>query len=323
VTDLLALRGLVKIWSGQSAVDNVSLTIPPGEFHALLGPSGCGKTTTLRMVAGFELPTSGQILLNGRNLEKLPPWERPVSTVFQSYALFPHMTVAENIAFGPRRREMPGYQKRIEELVAMLRLEDKQQRLPAQLSGGEKQRVALARALVMQPELLLLDEPLSALDPRLRRSVRTELKAIQRSTGITFLMVTHDQEEALGLADRITVMNKGRVEQTGSPREIYLRPASPFVAEFLGRINWINGIGLRPESMKIVNGQPGPVQPPHNFPSLPAAVSSCTFLGNCLHVELALHNGEQAVAEVPEVDHEFRAGQNVLLWWDPADELRF
>ena len=237
---------------GQRAVNGIALSIPQGAFFSLVGPSGCGKTTTLRLIAGFEEPTSGDVLLNGKIVNRDKPYERNVTTVFQNYALFPHLTARGNIEFGLRRRRMQEIEKRVREVLALVSLGGKEDRRPAQLSGGEKQRVALARALVLQPDLLLLDEPLAALDPKLRKQMRVELKALQRRAGITFLLVTHDQEEALSMSDQLAVMNAGLIEQVGTPEDVYLRPRTKFVAGFLGAVNWINGIGVRPEAVRLL-----------------------------------------------------------------------
>jgi spermidine/putrescine transport system ATP-binding protein len=225
------------------AVEHVDLRIAEGEFFSLLGPSGCGKTTTLRMIAGFEEPTSGQILLHGRDMVGVPPYRRDVNMVFQQYALFPHMDVFENVAFGLRRKKVPKdeLRRRVTEALALVELEGREKRRPRQLSGGQQQRVALARALVNRPRALLLDEPLGALDLKLRQAMQLELKRIQREVGITFVYVTHDQEEALTMSDRLVVMNGGRIEQLGSPRELYERPGSRFVANFIGTSNIVTG----------------------------------------------------------------------------------
>jgi putative spermidine/putrescine transport system ATP-binding protein len=225
------------------AVDDVSLKISDGEFFSLLGPSGSGKTTSLRMIAGFDRPTSGQILLYGQDVSNLPPYERDVNTVFQDYALFPHMTVSENIAYGLMIKKVPKAerQNRVDETLDLVRLAGFANRKPNQLSGGQRQRVALARALINHPKVLLLDEPLGALDLKLRQQMQVELKAIQQRVGITFIFVTHDQEEALTMSDRIAVFNVGRVEQVGSPAEIYEHPQTPFVAGFVGVSNLISG----------------------------------------------------------------------------------
>ncbi len=225
------------------AVERVDLRIRRGEFFSMLGPSGCGKTTTLRMIAGFEVPTAGQILLDGEDVSAVPPNHRDVNMVFQSYALFPHMTVFENIAFGLRRKRVDKREvaTRVNEMLELVELTGREKRRPREMSGGQQQRVALARALVNHPRALLLDEPLGALDLKLRQSMQTELKRIQREVGITFVYVTHDQGEALTMSDRIAVMNGGRVEQLGTPREVYEQPASRFVAGFIGTSNIISG----------------------------------------------------------------------------------
>ncbi len=238
-------RGVTKIFGqgqdGVRALDDVSIAIRQNEFFTLLGPSGCGKTTLLRLIAGFEQPTSGEILLKGSPVEHLPPYRRAVNTVFQSYALFPHMTVAQNIAFGLEMRGSPKekVQGVVEEMLALVKMTGLGGRRPAQLSGGQQQRVALARALANHPDVLLLDEPLSALDLKLRQEMRSELKNLQRRTGITFIFVTHDQEEALTMSDRIAVMSKGKIQQLGSPIGIYEQPVNRFVADFIGDTNFV------------------------------------------------------------------------------------
>ncbi len=226
------------------AVDDISLDIPDGEFFALLGPSGCGKTTTLRVIAGFEEPTSGELLLQGESMKGIPPFHRPVNTVFQDYALFPHMNVMQNVMFGLRMAKVPQAEarRRAEEALEMVRLPHVGGRKPRALSGGQRQRVALARALVNRPSVLLLDEPLGALDLKLRRAMQLELKQLQQQVGITFIYVTHDQEEALTMADRIAVMSEGEVLQVGRADEIYERPTSRFVADFIGETNFIEGV---------------------------------------------------------------------------------
>lgn len=229
--------------SGVVAVDRVSLQIYQGEFFSLLGPSGCGKTTTLRMIAGFEHPTAGEVRIEGRPMGNTPPFRRNVNTVFQNYALFPHMTVFENVAFGLRMKRVPRDEivRRVREALQLVRLSGFEERYPRQLSGGQQQRVALARALVNRPRVLLLDEPLGALDLKLRKEMQLELKHLQMTVGITFIYVTHDQEEALTMSDRIAVMNAGRVLQVGTPVEIYERPTSRFVADFIGESNFLPG----------------------------------------------------------------------------------
>jgi spermidine/putrescine transport system ATP-binding protein len=243
----IELVGVEKAFTGGGhdvrAVEHVDLRIAEGEFFSLLGPSGCGKTTTLRMIAGFEEPTGGQILLHGRDMVGVPPFRRDVNMVFQQYALFPHMDVFENVAFGLRRKKVPKGEiaRRVAESLALVELEGREKRRPRQLSGGQQQRVALARALVNRPRALLLDEPLGALDLKLRQAMQLELKRIQREVGITFVYVTHDQEEALTMSDRLVVMNAGRIEQLGSPRELYEHPATRFVANFIGTSNILTG----------------------------------------------------------------------------------
>ena len=247
--DLAAIElvGVEKAFTGGGhdvrAVEHVDLRIAEGEFFSMLGPSGCGKTTTLRMIAGFEEPTSGQILLHGRDMVGVPPFRRDVNMVFQQYALFPHMDVFENVAFGLRRKrvEKDEIRRRVAEALSLVELEGREKRKPRQLSGGQQQRVALARALVNRPRALLLDEPLGALDLKLRQAMQLELKRIQREVGITFVYVTHDQEEALTMSDRLVVMNAGRIEQLGSPRELYEHPATRFVANFIGTSNVLTG----------------------------------------------------------------------------------
>jgi putrescine transport system ATP-binding protein len=244
---VLTLEGLAKSFGAHRAVDNVSLTIGEGELFALLGPSGCGKTTLLRMIGGFETPDVGSVRLDGADITQVPPHRRPVNMMFQSYALFPHMTVAGNVGFGLQQEGIAkaAIRERVEELLALVQLDGLGGRKPDQLSGGQRQRVALARALAKRPKLLLLDEPLSALDRKLREETRAELIGLQRRLGISFVLVTHDQEEALALADRIAVMLHGRVAQLGPPAEVYAHPANRAVAEFLGGINLLEAVATR------------------------------------------------------------------------------
>ncbi|MEN9342442.1 MAG: hypothetical protein RIR24_29 [Actinomycetota bacterium] len=237
----LELVGIRKEFPGFTAIENLDLKIPAGEFFALLGPSGCGKTTTLRLVAGLEQPTKGQILIGGKDVTDTKAYQRPVNTVFQSYALFPHMSVLENVAFGLRQRKIDDVLTKAQKSLDLVELGHLAQRRPAQLSGGQQQRVALARALVNRPSLLLLDEPLGALDLKLRRQMQIELKAIQMEVGLTFLHVTHDQEEAMDMADTVAVMNKGHIEQMGAPEKLYDRPKTVFVSKFLGQSNLFVG----------------------------------------------------------------------------------
>ncbi|WP_111720702.1 ABC transporter ATP-binding protein [Homoserinimonas sp. OAct 916] len=247
----LELVGIQKRFPGFTAIEHLDLVIPAGSFFALLGPSGCGKTTTLRLVAGLEDPTRGSILIGGEDVTHRKPFQRPVNTVFQSYALFPHMTVLENVAFGLRRRKMAKPLELAQEALELVELEHLASRKPTQLSGGQQQRVALARAVVNRPALLLLDEPLGALDLKLRRQMQLELKSIQEEVGLTFLHVTHDQEEAMTMADTVAVMNKGRIEQLGAPEDLYELPHTAFVANFLGQSNLFTGPVLEATSHAI------------------------------------------------------------------------
>ena len=254
----LELVGIRKEFPGFTAIENLDLKIPAGEFFALLGPSGCGKTTTLRIVAGLEQPTKGKVLIGGKDVTETKPHERPVNTVFQSYALFPHMSVLENVAFGLKQRKISDPLEKAQAALEMVELSHLANRRPQQLSGGQQQRVALARALVNRPALLLLDEPLGALDLKLRRQMQVELKAIQMEVGLTFLHVTHDQEEAMDMADTVAVMNQGRIEQMGAPEALYDRPKTAFVAKFLGQSNIFVGEVVEENANTVVincNGQ--------------------------------------------------------------------
>ena len=300
------LSGLVKRYGDVTAVAGVDLEIADGEFFSMLGPSGSGKTTTLRMIAGFETPTEGSVVLGGRDVTKLAPFERDVNTVFQDYALFPHMTVGDNVAYGLVVRKVPKAerQKRVGDMLDLIRLAGYEKRKPGQLSGGQRQRVALARALVNRPRLLLLDEPLGALDLKLREEMQIELKAIQAEVGITFIYVTHDQEEALTMSDRIAVFNAGRIEQIGAPAEMYERPATRFVAGFVGTSNLISGdvaqaiIGrrgtftVRPE--KIHLGEPDAPSGGDEY-AAPGRIRSVVYLGSDTRYHVALDAGTELV----------------------------
>lgn len=313
---VLELRALTKHFPTHRAVNGVSLSLAHGEFFSLVGPSGCGKTTTLRLIAGFEEPTSGQLLLNGISVEGLPAYQRDVSTVFQNYALFPHLTVAQNVAFGLERR--PKINKRdiankTSQALELVHLTGKESRLPNQISGGERQRVALARSLVLEPKVLLLDEPLSALDAKLRKEMRLELKHLQRRTGIAFLFVTHDQEEALSLSDRVAIMHQGLLEQIGTPQDVYRSPKTRFVAEFLGNVNWFDKKGVRPEAVRVSRAATDRASV--------ALVEGQTFLGNCVHLIARLENGTACVAEMPQQQCDFQRGERVYLSWNAADEF--
>jgi ABC-type Fe3+/spermidine/putrescine transport system ATPase subunit len=323
---VLELKSISKRFPTHHAVKEISLELSHGEFFSLLGPSGCGKTTKLRMIAGFEAPTGGEVWLNGARIDHLPPYRRNVNTVFQNYALFPHLTVRGNVEFGLRRRNegAADVAGRVAKVMEQVQLEGKESRMPSALSGGERQRVALARSLVLAPDVLLLDEPLSALDPQLRKQVRAELKDLQRRSGVTFLFVTHDQEEALSISDRIAVMNAGLVEQAGSPQEIYQRPRTKFVASFLGAMNWIDGIGVRPECTRISKDGPATEARPLGSACIPhrGVVTRCVFLGSSIHVEARLEGGGVVVAQVGP--HEiFAEGESIYISWNSADELRF
>ena len=302
----VVLEGLVKRFGDVAAVAGVDLEIADGEFFSMLGPSGSGKTTTLRMIAGFELPTEGRILLGGRDVTRLAPFERDVNTVFQDYALFPHMTVGENVSYGLEVRKVPKAERRqrVAEALGMVRLEGYDGRKPGQLSGGQRQRVALARALVNRPRLLLLDEPLGALDLKLREEMQIELKQIQLEVGITFIYVTHDQEEALTMSDRIAVFNQGRIEQVGAPADVYERPATRFVAGFVGTSNLISGdtaeaitgrrglFTVRPEKIHIVDPE-APVGADEY--TAPGRIRSVVYLGSDTRYYVALGAGGELV----------------------------
>jgi len=344
------LAHVTKRFGAVTAVDDVSLEIRPGEFVSLLGPSGCGKTTTLRILAGFLEPTSGEVVIAGRSMLGVPPYRRPVNMVFQHYALFPHMTVADNVAYGPRRRGVPKPEttRAVAETLALVSLEGLGGRYPRELSGGQQQRVALARALVNRPRVLLLDEPLGALDLKLRRQMQIELKRLQEYLRTTFIYVTHDQEEALVLSDRIAVMNAGRVEQMDDARRVYERPATPFVADFIGQTNLLGCTVERVEGTRLVlimgdvrllasgadpTAAPGAavqlslrpervalaLAPPALDNAFPATVTRRVYLGALtnFHVDagpglsLVLTTSDQRLAEAVERDSRVWVGWNV------------
>ncbi len=300
------LVGLTRHYGDVVAVAGIDLEIVEGEFFSMLGPSGSGKTTTLRMIAGFELPTTGRVELRGQDVTNLAPFERNVNTVFQDYALFPHMTVGENVAYGLMIRKVPRQERdrRVADALAMVRLAGYERRKPSQLSGGQRQRVALARALVNRPRVLLLDEPLGALDLKLREEMQIELKAIQRDVGITFIYVTHDQEEALAMSDRMAVFNHGRIEQVGAPADVYERPATRFVAGFVGTSNLLTGdvaraiVGhegtftVRPEKIRL--GSPDEAPGPDGIATL-GHIREVVYLGPDTRYIVALDAGAELV----------------------------
>jgi len=346
----VALEHVSKVFDNTRAVHDIDLELGQGEFFALLGPSGCGKTTTLRMVGGFELPSEGRILLGGKDVTTLPPYRRDVNTVFQSYALFPHMTVADNVAFGLRRKHVPSgdASRRVSRMLSLVGLAGFEKRRPHQLSGGQQQRVALARALVNEPSVLLLDEPMGALDAKIRKSMQIELKRIQQEVGITFLYVTHDQNEAMSMADRLAVMNGGRIEDMGAPSRVYDRPATQFVAEFLGSCNILpvdfdstavlrlpDGtpvelsaddsraiaqqdarVGLRPEKLRVAlaDGAAAGVN------QVRGTVRSASYLGASTEYEIDTAWGGmlRAFAQNLDIADRARPGEQVLVGWDAA-----
>ncbi len=349
----LQLRNIVKDFDGHRAVDNVSIDIAKGEIFALLGPSGCGKTTLLRMLAGFETPTSGTITLAGNDLAGMPSYERPMNMMFQSYALFPHLTVHDNIAFGLRRAGMKGdaVEARVASLLKLVQLSTLAKRRPHQLSGGQQQRVALARSLARQPELLLLDEPLGALDKKLREETQIELANIIDQVGVTCVLVTHDQEEAMTLASRIAVMSEGRFMQVGAPAEIYETPASRFVADFIGNVNLMEGtlaedeadhvvvdcgevkhwvahgvtgtrgmsvtVAVRPEKISIGRGQPEPTETPAGsaFNRCRGVVKDLAYFGSFTVFHLELPGGR--IVKISQSNTERQPGAP-LSWGDEA-----
>jgi spermidine/putrescine transport system ATP-binding protein len=353
------LRNVSKIFGDQlaagravTAVHRINLAIRPGEFFTLLGPSGCGKTTTLRMIAGFEAATTGELLIQGQPMNDAPPNKRPVNTVFQNYALFPHLTVAENVAFGLAVKRVPQAERRqrAEEALELVRLPGMGHRKPSQLSGGQQQRVALARALVNRPAVLLLDEPLGALDLKLRKEMQVELKRLQRQVGITFVYVTHDQEEALTMSDRIAVMNLGQVLQTGDPVTIYEKPATRFVADFIGETNFLKGIvtqaagglaqmAIAGETVSVSpNGQPlaqghtvtlavrpekVSLAPLDEANVLSGALQEVIYIGTDTRYVVRLASGETVVARIQNVGDkgsgEYRMGDAVKVYWKQKD----
>ena len=357
-TYAVEIQDVVKQFGDVVAVNHVSLQIRDGEFFSLLGPSGCGKTTTLRMIAGFEMPTSGSISIYGERQGYRPASKRPVNTVFQNYALFPHMTVAENIAFGMEMQKVPKdeIQRRVAEALEMVQLGQMANRKPKQLSGGQQQRIALARALVNRPKVLLLDEPLGALDLKLRKAMQIELKTLQEEVGITFIYVTHDQEEALTMSDRIAVMNNGIVHQVGDPETIYEHPADRFVADFIGETNFIpvkvvatspeivvelgtgeqvtagwveEGIGvgdravlsIRPEKMDLLEAHQVPASPPTGVSYIKSNVRHLVYVGTDTRHTVALGDGSEVVVRLQNIyigEEPWEIGEEAILTWNAA-----
>jgi spermidine/putrescine transport system ATP-binding protein len=346
------LVDLVKRFGEFSAVAGINLEMPSGEFFSLLGPSGCGKTTTLRMIAGFERPTEGQILLDGADMAQTPPHKRDVNTVFQNYALFPHLTVEENVAFGLKYQKASKQEmrERVGKALELVQMSQFATRRPNQLSGGQQQRVALARALILNPKVLLLDEPLGALDAKLRKRLQLELKALQEEVGITFIYVTHDQEEALTMSDRIAVMSQGRVEQVGAPKDIYENPATAYVADFLGVSNLMDAEALGPVAdgcrvklgdFELVAGQGEPdalggckitirperidIEPQGTAGEnrIPAMVERVVYVGATLQVILHLASGQTMQGWIPnDGDAQSRASGDAIVAYFPPDALR-
>jgi putative spermidine/putrescine transport system ATP-binding protein len=324
-TPAIRLTGIRKAYGDVNALAGVDLVIETGEFFTMLGPSGSGKTTLLRVIAGFERPDGGTVELHGKNVTGLPPYDRDVNTVFQDYALFPHMTVQENVEYGLRIRRVDrsARRRRAADALTMVDLEGLGGRKPGQLSGGQRQRVALARAIVNEPTVLLLDEPLGALDLKLRQGMQIELKRIQREVGITFVYVTHDQEEALTMSDRVAVFNKGQIEQVGPPVEIYDLPATEFVAGFVGVSNLIDHDGhrvaIRPERVELL---PVGSTPPKHSVVASGHVTDAVFLGMMTRFTVALDNGGTLLAVRPNLEREALTagdlrGQPVLAAWQP------
>ncbi|MFD8211086.1 ABC transporter ATP-binding protein [Streptomyces sp. NPDC059695] len=335
----IRLTGLRKTYGRTEAVAGVDLDIADGEFFSMLGPSGSGKTTVLRMIAGFEAPTAGTVELAGRDVTRLAPFERDVHTVFQDYALFPHMTVEQNVAYGLKVRGVPRAERLVRARAALVQvgLDGLGRRRPAELSGGQRQRVALARALVGRPRVLLLDEPLGALDLKLRERMQVELKAIQREVGITFVFVTHDQEEALTMSDRIAVFHQGRIEQVAAPAEIYEHPATPFVAGFVGTSNLLRGdaarrvvgapgtYSIRPEKIRILSDHKAPGDPGHA--TVAGTVAEVVYLGDSTRFLVDLDGGGRLTAlqqnlETSSADLAAFRGARIGLQWHPSHAVR-
>jgi ABC-type Fe3+/spermidine/putrescine transport system ATPase subunit len=316
------LADVTKGFGGVVAVDGIHLEVHPGEFLSLLGPSGCGKTTTLRLIAGFERPDEGAVWIGGRDVSRVPPYKRDVNTVFQSYALFPHLNVLDNVSYGLKQRGLPRKERRSRavEMLELVRLAGFEERKPRQLSGGQQQRVALARALIMHPRVLLLDEPLGALDLKVRKQLQIELKRIQESIGITFVYVTHDQEEALAMSDRVAVMNHGRIEQLGPPREIYDRPATEWVAGFIGDTNFVRvddrDVAVRPERVRVTRDGEG----------LVGDVVATMIVGPVVQCVVRLDGGQEVLAREQRSRgrggmEALAEGESVVVSWAPDEAL--
>ena len=346
---LLSLQHITKNFGEGDVLRDISLDVARGEFVTLLGASGCGKTTTLRIISGLETPDEGTVLLDGKDVTALPPERRPVNTVFQSYALFPHMNVEKNVAYGLRVRGMDkaSIAKRVREMLELVQMEDYAKRMPSQLSGGQRQRIAIARALAPEPELLLLDEPLGALDLQLRRQMQLELKRLQKKLGITFVYITHDQEEAINMSDRIAVMRGGRFEQLGTPEEIYDEPKTHYVAQFIGRSTILDGtVESVGRNMAVIRGACGSFRvdasralliaeescevcvrtermrassvPIEGF-DLPATVREARYAGGSVLTYVTLKNGAEAVATSEgRLSDALKPGSTAYLYWNPA-----
>ncbi|WP_368412909.1 ABC transporter ATP-binding protein [Dongia sp.] len=335
-TAAVSFQNVSRHYGAVKAVDAVSFDIREGEFFAMLGPSGSGKTTCLRLIAGFEQPTDGHVIVHGIDMNGVPPYDRDVNTVFQDYALFPHMSVLDNVAYGLMIRKVPTGQRRkqAEEMLEMVALGGFGGRKPSQLSGGQRQRVALARAIVNHPKVLLLDEPLGALDLKLREQMQVELKAIQRRVGITFVYVTHDQGEALSMSDRVAVFNQGKIEQLASPTELYEKPATTFVAGFVGISNLLEGAAaravtgteqacsIRPEKIHLERSG---VAIPADAMTARGRVSSILYLGANTRYEVALEGGGELTVTLQnrEAHAEPAEGETVQLWWEARHLMRF
>jgi ABC-type Fe3+/spermidine/putrescine transport system ATPase subunit len=315
------LEGVSRRFGSVVAVDDLDLQVRAGEFLSLLGPSGCGKTTTLRLIAGFEHPDAGVVRIDGQDVSRLPPYKRPVNTVFQSYALFPHLSVLDNIAYGLKQRRLAKAERRRQamEMLELVQLPDLARRRPRELSGGQQQRVALARALVMSPRVLLLDEPLGALDLQVRKALQIELKRIQESLGITFVYVTHDQEEALAMSDRVAVMSGGRIEQLASPQEIYDSPGTPFVAGFIGDTNFIERSGrriaVRPERLRLARTGDG----------ITGRIVTRMVIGPAVQCVVRLDDGQEVLVRLQRsaspLAETLAGGENVTVSWAEDEVL--